>query len=86
MVDPEKQAAFVAGLRKMTEDAAAKTPTLADMKNLAKSLVSETRARSAGGQMRTPLGACMGKEGDVSIVTPEAEDPNQATAEILRKA
>ena len=85
MIDPEQQAAFVAGLRKMAEEAAAKNPTLADMRNLAKSLVRETRARSAGGQRRTPLGACMRKEGDVSIVTPEAEDPNQATAEILRK-
>lgn len=78
MVDPEKQAAFVAGLRKMAEDAAAKNPTLADMRNLAKSLVSETRARSVGGQMHAPLGAYMGKGGDVSIVTPEAEDPKSS--------
>jgi hypothetical protein len=85
MIDPEKQAAFVAGLRKMADDAAAKNPTLTEVRKLAKSLVSETRARSARGQMRTPLGAYMGKEGDVSIVTSNAEDPNQATAEIRLK-
>jgi hypothetical protein len=47
MIDPEKQAAFVAGLRKMADEAAAKNPPLTEVRKLAESLVSETRARSA---------------------------------------
>jgi hypothetical protein len=85
MADPEKQAAFVSGLRKIAEEAAAKNPTLADMRTLAKALVAETRTKIAGGQPYSPLGAHMGKDGGVSIFKPETQDPNQASADILLK-
>lgn len=57
MTDPDKQAAFVSGLRKIAEEAAAKNPTLADMRALAKTLVTETRKRIANGEPFSPLGA-----------------------------
>jgi hypothetical protein len=82
MTDPDKQAAFVSGLRKIAEEAAAKNPTLADMRALAKTLVTETRKRIANGEPCSPLGAHMGNDGGVSMLKP---DPNQGNADILRK-
>ena len=69
----------------MAEEAAAKNPTLGDRRALAKALVSESRTMIASGRTQTPLGAYMGKDGDISIIKPEAEDPNQASAELLLK-
>ena len=82
MTDPDKQAAFVSGLRKIAEEAAAKNPTLADMRALAKTLVTETRKRIANGEPFSPLGAHMGNDGGVSMLKP---DPNQGNADILRE-
>jgi hypothetical protein len=84
MADREKQAVLISGLRKIAEEAASKNPALADMRTLAKSLVTETRAVIARGQMHIPLGAYMGREGEVSIIKPTHQDTNEATAEILR--
>jgi hypothetical protein len=82
MTDHDKQAAFVSGLRKIAEEAAAKNPTLADMRALAKTLVTETRKRIANGEPFSPLGAHMGNDGGVSMLKP---DPNQGNADILRE-
>jgi hypothetical protein len=69
----------------MTEEAAAKNPTLGDMRPLAKALVSESRSLIAGGRTQTPVRAYMGKDGDISILNPDAKDLNQANAELLLK-
>lgn len=83
MADREKQAVFISGLRKLAEEAASKNPALAEMRTLAKTLVTETRTAIARGQTHIPLGACMGKEGEISIIRPAIQDPSEASAEIL---
>jgi hypothetical protein len=83
MADSEKQAAFVSGLRKLAEEAAAKNPVLADMRSLGKALVSEMRAEVACGQECVPLGAYMERDGEVLIVRPNAADSDEVFAEVL---
>jgi hypothetical protein len=85
MTDSEKQAAFLAGLRKAPEEAAAKNPTLADMGKLAKALVAAARTKIAESQTYSPLGAYLDSDGEVSIVRPESEDSNVASTDILLK-
>jgi hypothetical protein len=84
MVDPEKQAAFIAALRKKAEDLAAQNPVFADMRLIGKALVDEARKRIANGNGQTSIGAYL-TEGTVSLVEPEATGAEQAGAEILSK-
>jgi hypothetical protein len=85
MADSEKQAAFVAGLRKLAEQTAANNPSLSDMRTLAKMLVAETRAKIESGEPHSPLGAYMENEGGVSIIRPEGANRNRDSSELLSK-
>ena len=84
MVDPEKQAAFIAGLRKKAEELAAKNPAIADMRMVGKALLIEARKRAVDGNQNTSLGAYL-MQGTVTLIEPEENEPIQAEAEILSK-
>jgi len=84
MTDAEKQAEFIAALRKKAEDAAVSNPVLADLRSIGKALVAEMRSRIANGNVRTSMGACL-MTGSISFVEPEAHEAGLAEAEILSK-
>jgi hypothetical protein len=84
MVDPEKQAALIAALRKKSEELAKTDPVFADMRLIGKVLLDEGRKRFAEANRHTSLGAVL-REGKVSLVEPEAIDAPQAAAEIILK-
>jgi len=58
---------------------------LSDMAKLAKALVAAAQTRMAESRTYSPLGAYMGNDGDVLIVTPEREDFDHASTHILLK-
>lgn len=84
MVDPEKQAAFIAGLRKKAEELAAKDPVFADLRLVGKALLDEARRRILVGNEHTSIGAYL-TEGTISLIEPGANDLEEAKAEILSK-
>lgn len=84
MVDPEKQASFIAALRKKADESAAKDPILADMRLVGKALLDEARRRIAVGSEHTSIGAYL-REGTISLIEPEANDAEQANEELLSK-
>lgn len=84
MADPEKQAAFIAGLRKKAEELAGKNPVFADMRMIGKSLLDEARKRIARGNEHPFFGAYL-KEGKVSLIEPQATEAERAASEILSK-
>ena len=84
MTDPEKQATFIAGLRKKAEELAAKNPVSAEMRLIGKSPLGEARKRIAAGNEHPVIGAYL-NEGTVSMIEPEATEAEQAGEEILSK-
>jgi hypothetical protein len=84
MADSDKQDAFVASLRKLAEEAAAKNPILADIRALGKTLVGEKRRQIAAGDSLSPVGAYMTAKGEVELIKPTQSD-DDAGGRILAK-
>lgn len=87
MTDTDKQAAFLAALRKKAEEIAAKNPDPArdDRTKVMRALVEESRAKLEAGGTRALLGAYMKNDGSVSVFEPEFGDPARAVDEILKR-
>ena len=83
VVDPKEQASFLAGLRKMAEEASAKNPVLGELRRLGKALVEESRRRMAAGLVMHAIGAYISADERLVLLKPQANDSGEAYSEMV---
>ena len=81
-VDPAEQAAFIERLRKMMEEASTKNPVLADLGQLGKAIIDESRQRIAAGQSAFPLGGYISAEKQIVFVEARIGEAKKAYEEL----